>query len=162
MTSPEPQPRPQLSRRGALLAGAGLCAALAGQSPAAGQPLPVTPARFLAVSARLCGVPLDDEALAAEILSALLARTDIPSFEFENLAIIVEHLSEPTLDTAIPASGLERVAERVVAAWYSGMAGPPGQERVLSFTGAAAWLAMGYGVAPTECAGFGTWSTRPL
>jgi hypothetical protein len=153
--------QPRTDRRQALLGGVGFCAALACPPVSIAAAAGLTTERFLSTSSALCGVPLEDQDLATQILEAVLVMPGVSGSAILDLAYLVERMSGRALDDAITGADLDRAAEQIVAAWYSGMVGEPGQERVLSFTGAAAWTAIGYDASPTECAGFGAWSTAP-
>lgn len=144
-------------RRRDLLATAGLIAVA---RPAFAAPAPaIDPARFQAISSKLCGVTLDDLEFAQAIEAELLGDggTDLAA-----LVDLAAATPPAGLDAAISARGLDALADRLVAIWYSGMTGPPNAPRVLSFTSAAAWTAIGYTKPPTWCGPrFGAWADPP-
>lgn len=142
-------------RRRDLLATAALIAVA---RPAFAAPAPaIDPTRFQAISSKLCGVTLDDLEFAQAIENDLSADADLAA-----LVDLVAATPPAGLDEAISARGLDALADGLVAIWYSGMTGPPNAPRVLSFTSAAAWTAIGYTKPPTWCGPrFGAWADPP-
>jgi hypothetical protein len=151
-----------LRRRDLLITAALLAAARPGRSIAAAA---IDPVRFQAISAKLCGVALDDLEFAKAIETELLGDT-VPA-DLLALLDLVAATPSASLDAAISGHGLDALANRIVAVWYSGMTyngmtGLPGAVRVLSFTSAAAWTATGYAKPPTYCGlQFGDWAEPP-
>jgi hypothetical protein len=146
-----------LRRRDLLITAALLAAARPGRSIAAAA---IDPVRFQAISAKLCGVALDDLEFAKAIETELLGDT-VPA-DLLALLDLVAATPSASLDAAISGHGLDALANRIVAVWYSGMTGLPGAVRVLSFTSAAAWTATGYAKPPAYCGPkFGDWAEPP-
>jgi hypothetical protein len=145
-------------RRDLLVAAAALYAG--GQMRRATAAATIDPGRFQSISVKLCGVGLDDLDFAKAIEAVLLSDTS--SVDLASLLDLVEATPIASLDAAIARHGLDELADRLVALWYSGMTATPGDQRVLSFTSAAAWTATGYAKPPTYCAPrFGSWADRP-
>ena len=145
-----------LSRRG-LLAGVAALSLGATLPVKAGSTLAFD--RFMAVSARLCDVPLFSRALGADIL-ALLSH-EFTDEKLNALIVLVEGVGDDQLD--FRANGLGPLVSRLVALWYSGLAPmKSGNELVLSYTDVAAWPATGYAKPPSYCGvAFGEWSQAP-
>jgi hypothetical protein len=145
-------------RRDLLVAAAALTTG--GQTRRAMAAATIDPARFRSISAKLCGVGLDDLEFAKAIEAVLLS--DASAAQITSLLDVVETTPATSLDAAIARHGLDELADRLVALWYSGMTATPGGQRVLSFTSAAAWTATGYAKPPTYCAPqFGSWADKP-
>jgi hypothetical protein len=145
-------------RRDLLVAAAALWAG--GQMRRATAAATIDPVRFQAISAKLCGVGLDDLEFTKAIEAVLLSDTSTANIT--SLLDLVETTPTASLDAAIARHGLDELADRLVALWYSGMTASPGGQRVLSFTSAAAWTATGYAKPPTYCAPqFGSWADKP-
>src|SRR3954470_12743979 len=146
-----------LRRRDLLITAALLAAVRPGRSIAAAA---IDPVRFQAISAKLCGVALDDLEFAKAIETELLGDT-VPA-DLLALLDLVAATPSASLDAAISGHGLDALANRIVAVWYSGMTGLLGAVRVLSFTSAAAWTATGYAKPPAYCGPqFGDWAEPP-
>lgn len=115
--------------------------------------------QFMAVSARLCGMPLSSKTLGADVL-ALLSH-EFSAAQLDALAELVETSNDEQMN--FRAAGLERIVSRLVAVWYSGLAPMQnGGERVLTYTDAAGWAATGYAKPPSYCgAAFAEWAQAP-
>lgn len=63
---------------------------------------------------------------------------------------------------AIEQAGLAPLAEQLIAAWYTGIAGEGDAARVITYLDAVVWYAVGYTKPPSTCdTDFGAWAVRP-
>lgn len=116
--------------------------------------------RFMEVSSHLCGLPLSSRTLGADIL-ALLSH-EFEAYRMLALANTVESSRPEDMNFRIAGGGLDPLARRLVATWYSGIVRTKnGGERLLSYTEAAGWAATGYAKPPTYCGVFGEWADPP-
>jgi hypothetical protein len=115
---------------------------------------------FAALSLRLTGYPVDDP----ELTSRMFAAFDAPARQsaLARLSRLLAELPEAGIDAAIRASGLEPLADELVAAWYSGIVKTPRGDELVAYTGAMMWKAMSFAKPMGVCGGaFGHWADPP-
>jgi hypothetical protein len=108
---------------------------------------------FAKLSAALTGYPEVDPATAAKVMRAFATPRRAASLR----ALIALVASTPTseLDAAIALKKLDKVANDLVAAWYSGMV----DGKVVLYTDAFVWSAMKYSKPMGICGGVtGYWA----
>jgi hypothetical protein len=126
---------------------------------AAAEALPLGRDRFLTLSAKLCAMQVNDQALADAIQNALVGR--FAANEWNHIADILGSASPQDVDRLISRSGLRDLAKSIISAWYSGQVGVGEAAHVLAYEEALAWPATGYAKAPGTCGEFGEWSAKP-
>jgi hypothetical protein len=141
----------------AILALAGTLGAPIGAVPAAGA-APFDAARLRELIAAMTGISPRDPTLAQAFLDAFaddLAR-------LKTLSDIVLHNPEGRWDEKISEAGLDGLAESLITACYTGMAGTGDDEKVITYLGAFVWYACRYTKPPSQCDwDFGAWADPP-
>lgn len=142
----------RMTRRAALLSALASAIAAAGSSgfPASlYAQAAITLAQFLELSRALTGAARLDSEVADKLLTGFLALG-----KGEALAALVGQMPDP--DTT------DKVAEALIAAWYSGLfTGPEGPEAV-DYTGALLWNALAFTKPAGFCGGpTNYWSEPP-
>jgi hypothetical protein len=151
--------KPTMTRRSALLSGAGVAAltavAAAGLPlPAGAQPpitaTPITADQFLALSSRLTGAAVAD-------LDRTMAATLRDGFIAAGRGGALAELA------ARPEAGTGPLADDLVAAWYSGLyTQADGSQAIAGYTGALLWTALDFTKPPGFCGGeTGYWADPP-
>jgi len=108
---------------------------------------------FAKVAAALTGYPQPDPAAAAKVMRAFATPQRLASLRA--LMALVASTPAGALDAAIAAKRLDKVANDLVAAWYSGMV----DGRVILYTEALVWSAMTYSKPMGICGGVtGYWA----
>ncbi len=108
---------------------------------------------FAKTSAALTGYPQADPATAAKLMRAF--ATPQRASSLRALIALVASTSASELDAAIAARKLDKVANDLVAAWYSGMV----DGKVVLYTDALVWTAMAYSKPMGICGGVtGYWA----
>ena len=115
--------------------------------------------RFLDLSAKLCGMPIEDGSLADVIQNALASR--YANEEFWRLAELVKSADPNDVERLRAGSEVWELAKSILSAWYSGQIGVGERTLVLAYEEALAWRATGYAKAPGVCGAFGDWITKP-
>ncbi|HEX5862655.1 MAG TPA: sugar dehydrogenase complex small subunit [Casimicrobiaceae bacterium] len=121
--------------------------------------LPLERDRFLDLSAKLCGMPIEGGSLADVIQNALAAQ--YANEEFRRLTELVQYANPQDVERL--GAGLEvgELAKSIVSVWYSGQIGVAERTSVLAYDEALAWRATGYAKAPGVCGAFGDWIAKP-
>lgn len=96
----------------------------------------------------------------ADVIQSAIT-SDTGADQLTRLAALVGQAPSETVDTLLATSDLKELAERLIAAWYTGMSGAKETRRVLSHDEALAWRATGYANAPGTCGVFGEWTAKP-
>lgn len=110
-------------------------------------------AAFGKTSAALTGMPPPDADAAARLMRAF--ATPARRAPLRALAALVASTPAAGLDAAIAAHKLDKVANDLVAAWYSGMV----DGKVILYTEALVWSAMTFSKPMGVCGGVtGYWS----
>jgi len=110
-------------------------------------------AAFAKTSAALTGYPQPDPATAAKLMRAFATRQRLPSLRA--LTALVASTPASELDAAIAAKHLDRIANDLAAAWYSGMV----DGKVVLYTDALVWTAMTFSKPMGICGGVtGYWA----
>jgi hypothetical protein len=115
--------------------------------------------RFLDLSAKLCGMPIEDGSLADVIQDALASR--YVNEEFWRLAELVKSADPNDVERLGAGSAVWELAKSILSVWYSGRIGVGERTLVLAYDEALAWRATGYAKAPGVCGAFGDWITKP-
>lgn len=121
--------------------------------------LPLERDRFLDLSTKLCGMPIEGGSLADVIQSALAAQH--ANAEFRQLAELVQSADPNDVERLGAGSEAWELAKSIVSVWYSGQIGVGEATRVLAYEEALAWRATGYAKAPGICGAFGEWIAKP-
>jgi hypothetical protein len=155
-------PRPRMGRREllgqlvALAASGWLPEALAQGAPSA----TLTPAQFSALCKRYTGYAFADPRVANAMLRALGAS--IGRANLSRLATVAAGTPPAQLGVALRAAGLERAAEIVVVALYTGVVDTPKGPIVVSYDQALIWQACGWTKPNAFCGGTTNyWATAP-
>ena len=110
-------------------------------------------AAFARTTAALTGYPQPDPATAGKVMRAL--STPQRASSLRALIALVASTPASELDAAIAARKLDKVANELVAAWYSGMV----DGKVVLYTDALVWTAMAYSKPMGICGGVtGYWA----
>jgi len=110
-------------------------------------------AAFARTTAALTGYPQPDPATAGKVMRAL--STPQRAASLRALVAVVASTPASELDAAIAARKLDKVANELVAAWYSGMV----DGKVVLYTDALVWTAMAYSKPMGICGGVtGYWA----
>ncbi len=110
-------------------------------------------AAFARTTAALTGYPQPDPATAGKVMRAL--STPQRASSLRALVAVVASTPASELDAAIAARKLDKVANELVAAWYSGMV----DGKVVLYTDALVWTAMAYSKPMGICGGVtGYWA----
>ena len=108
---------------------------------------------FAKVAAALTGYPQPDPATAAKVMRAFATPQRLVSLRA--LMTLVASTPSDGLDAAISARKLDKMANDLVAAWYSGMV----DGKVVLYTEALVWTAMTYSKPMGICGGVtGYWA----
>ena len=143
-------PRAMIDRRTLLQALAALGASALAPSAHAQS---LDAAAFAKLSAALTGYPQADPGTAAKVVRAF--ATPQRTASVRALATLVASTPASDLDAAIAAKKLDKVANDLVGAWYSGMV----DGKVVLYTDALAWSAMTYSKPMGICGGVtGYWA----
>ena len=139
-----------IDRRTLLQALAALCAsALAPQAYGQG----LNAGALAKLSAALTGYPQADPATAAKLMRAF--ATPQRASSLRALIALVASTPASELDAAIAAKHLDKIADDLVAAWYSGMV----DGKVVLYTDALVWSAMTFTKPMGICGGVtGYWA----
>lgn len=121
--------------------------------------LPLERDRFLDLSTKLCGMPIEGGSLADVIQSALAAQ--YANAEFRQLAELVQSADPNDVERLGAGSEVWELAKSIVSVWYSGQIGVGEATRVLAYEETLAWRATGYAKAPGVCGAFGEWIAKP-
>jgi len=139
----------RVTRRAFLIAASLLAPALRLRA-SPGSVAPATLDDFMALSARLVGVPKLDREIGAIYLAALNGDAD----QAGTLAYLVEVNGNPTPE-------MKALAATIIEWWYTGVYQVTGKDRLATHTGALIWSSMNM-PAPGTCAGaFGAWANTP-
>lgn len=104
---------------------------------------------FIAMSAKLTGEPSLDDDMGKTILDAFIA-----SGQGDDIAALI---ADPA-----PEHSKSKIADAVVAAWYSGISPLAGANQVTGFNEALVWNALSYTKPWGSCGGdAGYWSEAP-
>ena len=110
-------------------------------------------AAFARTTAALTGYPQPDPATAGKVMRAF--STPQRASSLRALIALVASTPASELDAAIAARKLDKVANELVAAWYSGMV----DGKVVLYTDALVWTAMAYSKPMGICGGVtGYWA----
>ena len=146
-------PRRPMNRRKLLQGLAAL--ASSGWLPAAfaqGSPSPtLSPAQFSATSTACTGYVFDDPRVANAMLRAL--NDSVGRENLIRIARLAINTPPGQLDAALKAAGMERTAEIVVAALYTGTVDGPKGTIVISYDQALVWQACGWTKPNAFCGG---------
>ncbi|MFM9858878.1 sugar dehydrogenase complex small subunit [Pseudoxanthobacter sp. M-2] len=105
---------------------------------------------FIAMSAKLTGQPSLNDDMGKTILDAFIA-----SGQGDDIAALI---ADPA-----PENSKSKIANAVVAAWYSGISPLSGANQVTGFNEALVWSALSYTKPWGSCGGdAGYWSEAPL
>lgn len=115
--------------------------------------------RFIDLSSKLCGMPIEDRSLADIIQKALAAR--YANEEFWRLAELVKSVDPNDVERLNASSAVWELAKSILSAWYSGRIGVGERTLVLAYDEALAWRATNFAKAPGVCGAFGDWVTKP-
>jgi hypothetical protein len=108
---------------------------------------------FAGISAALTGYPQADPATAGKLMRAF--ATPQRAASLRALIALVASTPASELDAAIASKKLDKVANDLVAAWYSGMV----DGKVVLYTEALVWSAMAYSKPMGICGGVtGYWA----
>lgn len=131
------------------------------QEPAADDEIREAPADFLALSAKLTGIPLDNSyiELGNRIWTAL-TPTAAAEKELRTLFSFMR-MGKENWETYIKAAKKTALAGKVALIWYTGavdFTATTGGERVITYDNALAWRACTFTKPPANCGGpFGYW-----
>lgn len=159
------QDPPRLSRRQfAVGLVAGSAAALVACKKTSRRPVDALDAgQFLALSRALLRPAEPDPALAEPFLQALRA-TERP-YSLVQLAADVGQSPDPDVETLIarlPHAEARKLADEVIAAWYTGVVSTAAGPVFVTWSGALAWRVIPGINAPSECGGGpGSWANAP-
>jgi hypothetical protein len=150
-----------IDRRTLLKSLAGVAAALAtGRASAASAQSTLSAAQFEALSTTLTANAPSESADVAQMFAAF--ATPERRVALTRLARIVADTTASQLDTALRSSGLEVVANDLVAAWYSGVVGAGKNAKLVLYTDAYVWSAMTFSKPMGVCGGVtGYWAKPP-
>ena len=110
-------------------------------------------AAFARMTAALTGYPQPDPATAAKVMRAF--ATPQRASSLRALIALVASTPASDLDGAIAKRKLDKIANDLVAAWYSGMV----DGKVVLYTDALVWAAMAYSKPMGICGGVtGYWA----
>ncbi|HEX3457929.1 MAG TPA: sugar dehydrogenase complex small subunit [Candidatus Baltobacteraceae bacterium] len=111
----------------------------------------IAPKTFTAASLAYTGYTFDDPRVANAMLSALNAS--VGAGKLGKLAALAARTPPGQLDAALRAAGLERTAEVVVTALYTGTVEGPKGTIVVSYDQALVWQACGWTKPNAFCGG---------
>ncbi len=153
---------PADARRRRLLQG---LAALAGSGYlpvglAQGAPAAQSTAGFKAMSTTLTGFAYGDSAVAGALLRALTAAVGATSLA--RIAKLSTTTAPERLDDALKSAGLEKAAQAVLVALYSGVVQTSKGPVVITYDQALAWQAVPWTKPNAQCGGMTDyWSSKP-
>ncbi len=151
------------ARRRLLRSLAGLAAALASARalPLAAQgTAPLSAAAFSRLSSALTGYPALDATANAKMFKAF--ATPARRAQLLTLARLVAATPAAELDAALRSARLDKLADALVGAWYSGLVPGPGGEALALYTDALMWTAMTFSKPMGVCGGpMGYWAQPP-
>ena len=124
-------------------------APLSARATGAAAPQPL--AGFADASAALTGYPAPAHPDASKMLAAF--ATPERRAALMQLARVVGERRSGDLDSELRAQGLERVADELVAAWYSGVVTNGNASRVVLYANAYMWSAMTFTKPMGRCGG---------
>ncbi len=140
---------PPITRRTAVVGGAGAVVLAGGLSRLADAQQAITVDQFLGLSARLTGT-------AVSSLDATTAGKLLKGFVSMGRGADLARLA------ADPSTGTGKLADDIVAAWYSGTYDTPTGPAVAGFTDALLWHALDFTKPPAVCGGeTGYWADPP-
>lgn len=150
--------RELLAVAGAILVAVGTPGSAAGQA-AATPYIPISTQAFHDLTLALTGYAPRDPSMAGAFHEAFADELA----QLEQLYQVL--VAEPDRDDwaeAIKDAGLAPLAEQLIAAWYTGIAGEGEAARVITYIDAFVWYAVGYTKPPSVCdTDFGAWAVRP-
>jgi len=111
------------------------------------------------VSAALTGYPAPSAEDAAKMLAAF--GTPERRSALARLARVVNEIKPEELDAALRARGLDRLADDLVAAWYSGVVVQGTTSRVVVYADAYMWSAMSFTKPMGRCGGMTNYWADP-
>jgi hypothetical protein len=115
---------------------------------------------FAALSSRLTGYALDDLDFTSRMFAAF--DTSAKQSALAQLSRLLADTPDAGIDAAIQASGLEPLANELVAAWYSGIVKTSQGDKLVAYTSAMMWKAMSFAKPMGVCGGaFGHWAEPP-
>jgi hypothetical protein len=115
---------------------------------------------FAALSLRLTGYPPDDLEFTSRMFAAF--GTPAKKSALAQLSRLLADTPDAGIDAAVQASGLEPLANELVAAWYSGIVKTPQGDKLVAYTSAMMWKAMSFAKPMGVCGGaFGHWAEPP-
>jgi len=149
-----------MSRRTVLQGIAALAASgwLPGAFAQSGAPA-MTAKAFSATSLAYTGYAFDDPGVANAMLRALNAT--VGGANLTKLATLASTTPPDQLDAALKAAGLERTAEIVVAALYTGAVDGPKGPIIVSYDQALVWQACGWTKPNAFCGGATNYWANP-
>jgi len=156
ITSPADARRRRLLQGLAALVGSGyLPRGLAQSAPAA-----LSTASFKALSTTLTGFAYGDSAVAGGLLRALTAA--IGATSLARIAKLSASTAPERLDEALKSAGLDKAAEVVLVALYSGVVQTGKGPVVITYDQALAWQAVPWTKPNAQCGGMTDyWSSKP-
>ncbi len=156
MTSPDDLHRRALLQGLAALAMSGWAPATLAQADAAA----LTPARFAALSTTLTGFAYKDPALASSMLKAL---TDVVGADaLAKIATLAAVIAPDALGDELRIAGVDKQAQAVLVALYSGAVTTRTGTVVLTYEQALAWQAVPWTKPNADCGGLTNyWAKAP-
>ena len=147
-----------IDRRTLLKSLAGVAAMLVAGRASAQSPL--SAAQFEALSTALTADTPSEPADVAQMFTAF-ATTDRRA-ALTKLARIVAETPASRLDAVLRSSGLEGLANDLVAAWYSGVVGTGNRAKLVLYADAYVWSSMTFSKPMGVCGGVtGYWAKPP-
>lgn len=120
----------------------------------------MSPASFTATSRAYTGYVFQDPGVAAAMLRALSAA--VGSANLARLATLAARTPPSELDAALKSAGLERTAEEVLVALYTGTVETPKGTIVVSYDQALVWQACAWTKPNAFCGGATNyWASAP-
>ena len=113
------------------------------------------------LTAALTGYPAPSAADASAMLAAFDAAER--RVALMRLARVVRETTSADLDATLRAQGLDRIADELVAAWYSGVVVQGTRPKVVLYANASMWSAMSFTKPMGRCGGVTNyWSAPPV
>lgn len=143
---------------GAILAAFGTRGTALAQAPPASV-VPISTQAFHDLTLALTGYAPRDPSMVEAFREAFAGELT----QLEQLYQLLEGESDrDEWPKAVADAGLAPLAEQLIAAWYTGIAGEGEAARVITYIDAFVWYAVGYTKPPSTCdTDFGAWATRP-